>query len=186
MNSRSSRSWTGIVAICVGVAVLAAASASVMVIAFGGSMAGPWRGPVGSQCDVPELPGSVVDVALADAGTMMGSGPIMVSVRAEPQVIATGTISFLVRNRGQLVHELTVMPVTASGPGSRRTDSDGTVSEDGALGHAESACASGEGDGIPPGSASWLTLKLTPGQYELICNEPWHYRNGMYDVLTVT
>jgi len=26
---------------------------------------------------------------------------------------------------------------------------------------------------------------LKPGRYELVCDEPWHYAAGMFDVLTV-
>ena len=28
-------------------------------------------------------------------------------------------------------------------------------------------------------------MTLKPGHYELVCDEPWHYAAGMFDVLTV-
>ena len=46
-------------------------------------------------------------------------------------------------------------------------------------------CGAGPGEGIAPGDASWVTLALKPGRYELVCNLPGHYANGMYGSLTV-
>lgn len=188
MNPGQPLSVKALVLIVVGVILLAAASTFMVTVPLsGGSMDGAWSQSAELPCDVPQLAGGVVDVTLIDSGySMMGGWPMMVGVRAQPQTVPAGAVSLLVRNRGQMVHELTVMRVLAGGPGSRRSDSDGTVAEEGSLGHAEAACGTGEGDGIPPGGTSWLTLELRPGQYELICNEPWHYRAGMYEVLTVT
>jgi uncharacterized cupredoxin-like copper-binding protein len=42
-----------------------------------------------------------------------------------------------------------------------------------------------DGDGLAPGSTGWVTLTLKPGRYELVCDEPWHYAAGMFDVFTV-
>ncbi len=41
------------------------------------------------------------------------------------------------------------------------------------------------GDGIAPGAASWVTLHLDAGRYELICNLPGHYAAGMFTELDV-
>lgn len=178
-------SRTALAAVIVAVVLAAAVSTFVLTSPTG---PGPfWRGSAAElRCDVPPLPGSLVDVTLADYGPAMmgGRSPMMVSVRAQPQAVKAGAVSLIVRNRGQLVHELTVMPVASPGPGSRITGPDGTVGEEGSLGHAETACGTGEGDGIPAGGTSWLTLELPPGQYELICNEPWHYQAGMYQLIT--
>ena len=46
--------------------------------------------------------------------------------------------------------------------------------------------ASGTGDGITSGTVSWTTVTLPPGRYELICNLPNHYADGMYQELVVT
>lgn len=171
------------------VAVVLAAAVSTFAIT-GSTGPGPsWRGSAADiPCHIPPLPGSLVDVTLDDygSGMMGGTWPMMATVQAQPQVVEAGTVSFLVRNSGQYVHELTVLPTTSAGPGTRITGPDGEVSEEGALGHAEASCGAGEGDGIPPGGTSWLTLDLPPGQYELICNEPWHYQAGMYQILTTT
>lgn len=176
---------TALAAVIVAVVLTAAVSTFVITGSTGGSPF--WRSSAAEiPCDVPALPGSQVDITLVDygSGMMGGRWPMMVSVRAQPQTVKAGVVSLLVRNRGQYVHELTVLPELGSGLGTRFTAPDGTVSEEGALGHAETSCGAGEGDGIPPGGTSWLTLELPPGQYELICNEPWHYQAGMYQVLT--
>lgn len=186
MTHTQPMSRTALAAVIAAVVLVAAASTFALTGPTGpGSL---WPDSTAAvPCDVPPLPGSLVDVTLADYGSAMmgGRAPMMVSVRAQPQTVKAGTVSLIVRNRGRLVHELTVMPVASPGPGSRITAPDGTVPEEGSFGHAETACGTGEGDGIPPGGTSWLTLELPPGQYELICNEPWHYQAGMYQILTV-
>lgn len=54
------------------------------------------------------------------------------------------------------------------------------MSETDGLGEASNACGEGGGEGIPPGSASWVTLHLDPGSDELMRNLPDHYARGMY------
>jgi len=53
-------------------------------------------------------------------------------------------------------------------------------------GEASTACGSGIGDGISPGSRGWTTVTLEPGTYELLCDVPWHYASGMFTTLRVT
>lgn len=183
-DRRFSRLVLAAVIVCVVIA--AAGSTFVMVGPFSGFRGTP-RGFADTQCSVPPLPESVVDVTLYDAGpSMMGSRPVMVGIGVLPDTVASGTISLLVHNGGGLVHELTVLRLTGEQAGALPNGPDGTAAEGNALGHAEVACGTGEGAGIPPGGTSWLTLELAPGRYELICNEPGHYRSGMYSVLTVT
>jgi uncharacterized cupredoxin-like copper-binding protein len=139
------------------------------------------------SCDAPRLPGRVVHVALDDmgGGMMMGPTPMHASLRVDDGTVAAGQVSFVVRNRGGLVHEMLVLPLPRDGPGTRPVGSDGKVDEAQSLGEASRSCGAGVGDGLAPGSTGWLTLNLTSGRYELICNEPWHYAAGMFDVLTV-
>ena len=89
-------------------------------------------------------------------------------------------------NTGALVHELVVLPILADGPGTRPTGADGKIDESQTLGESSRSCAVDRGDGIAPGSTGWTTLTLKPGQYELVCDQPWHYAAGMFNVLTVT
>ena len=185
MSTAQAISRPALSAVIVAVVVAAAASTFALTVPTGTGYGPSWFGSAAEvPCDIPALPGTLVAVTLVDYGSGMMAWPMMVSVRAQPQTVKAGTVSLIVRNRGQYVHELTVLPVGNAGPGARISAADGTVSEEGSLGHAETSCGTGEGDGIPPGSTSWLTLELPPGQYELICNEPWHYQAGMYQLLT--
>jgi len=137
-------------------------------------------------CSTPHLAGSTVEVALSDRGnSMMGRGPMMVTMQANPGSVGSGQVSFVVRNGGALVHELVVLPLPTDGPGTRPVGADGKIDESQSLGEASRSCAAGSGDGIAPGSSGWVTLTLKPGRYELVCDEPWHYAAGMFDVLTV-
>ena len=44
----------------------------------------------------------------------------------------------------------------------------------------------GEVEDMAPGKSKHLTLKLTPGNYVLICNQPGHYAMGMHVPFVVT
>jgi uncharacterized cupredoxin-like copper-binding protein len=44
----------------------------------------------------------------------------------------------------------------------------------------------GEVEDMAPGESKHMTLKLTPGRYVLICNQPGHYSMGMHSSLVVT
>ncbi|SOD72223.1 hypothetical protein SAMN05892883_1641 [Jatrophihabitans sp. GAS493] len=46
-------------------------------------------------------------------------------------------------------------------------------------------CAEGAGTGIGSGTVSWVTVTLPPGRYELICNLPNRYADGMRQAVTV-
>ena len=70
--------------------------------------------------------------------------------------------------------------------GQRVPGPDGKADEKGSLGEASASCGAGAGDGIRAGTVSWTTLTLAPGRYELICNLPNHYADGMYQGLRVT
>ena len=160
----------------------AAVAAGLAVTAVAGP--GPWYAPWGASrttCTAPSLPGRVVNVTVTD---MMGA---MMGVLATPISVPAGTVSLRVTNTGTLTHELVVLPLAAGQPpGSRPVGPDRTVSEAGSLGEASATCAAGHGDGIAPGAASWVTLTLRPGRYELICNLPGHYARGMYTELDVS
>jgi len=44
----------------------------------------------------------------------------------------------------------------------------------------------GEVPDLPAGKSGSITLRLGPGSYLLICNQPNHYKAGMWTRLTVT
>jgi uncharacterized cupredoxin-like copper-binding protein len=106
---------------------------------------------------------------------------------ADRATVEHGEVSFLVTNAGRLAHEMVILPVPGTQiAGTRVTGGDGKVDEKGSPGEAAATCAEGEGQGILPGEPGWVTLTLSPGRYELICNLPGHYVAGMYTQLTVT
>ena len=144
-------------------------------------------------CSAPRsLPGRIVNVTLADMGMtrmMGGTAPLgaHMLLRASPTTILAGRISVVALNLGWRTHELVILPLVAGATaGQRVAGSDGKVAETGSLGEASHSCASRAGDGITSGTVSWTTVTLPPGRYELICNLPNHYADGMYQELVVT
>ena len=164
--------------------------------------AGPGAGMMGGgaqyhysnvTCSAPaSLPGRTVDVTLADMGItqmMGGTAPIgaHMMLRAAPASVAAGRVSLVAVNMGWRTHELVILPL-ASGrsAGQRVPGSDGKVDETGSVGEASTSCGAGAGDGIQAGTAGWTTVTLAPGRYELVCNLPNHYADGMHQELVVT
>ena len=164
-----------------------------------------------SSCTVPSsLPGQRVTAMLGDMGAgmmggyadgmmngnadgMMRGGSMMsgaagwMVLHAVPQHVAAGTVTIVAYNHGSRTHELVVLPLAAGAAiGTRPVGTDNTVNETGSLGEASRSCGDGSGDGITAGSASWVTVTLKAGRYELVCNLPGHYAAGMYTELDVT
>jgi uncharacterized cupredoxin-like copper-binding protein len=136
----------------------------------------------------PKIPkGALVNVTMADGGGMMmgGGNLMMVSLGASPESVPAGTVTFVATNVGALSHELLILPAPVDGIGTRAIGSNGKIDESTSIGEASTSCGRGPGPGISPGTASWVTLRLTPGNYELLCDEPWHYANGMFTGFTV-
>jgi uncharacterized cupredoxin-like copper-binding protein len=171
------------------VAAVALAIGTGAIVALGVSQSTtPAIGAYGTiTCTPPILTGTAVDVQVTDAGdSMMGQTPMRATLLATPVSVPAGKVSFVVADTGALVHELVILPLRADGPGTRPTGSEGKIDESQSLGEASRSCGSGTGDGIAPGSTAWTTVTLSPGRYELVCDQPWHYAAGMFDVLTVT
>ena len=166
---------------------LVVGTASLIALAVSNSSA-PVNGAYGAiSCSAPALSGTTVHVQVTDAGdAMMGQTPMRATLIATPASVPAGEVSFAVANTGALVHEMVILPLPADGPGTRPTGSDGKIDESQSLGESSRSCAGGTGDGISPGSTGWTTVNLKPGRYEMVCDEPWHYAAGMFDVLTVT
>jgi uncharacterized cupredoxin-like copper-binding protein len=143
-------------------------------------------------CTTPaSLPGTRVDVTLGDMGMtkmMSGDAPMgaRMRLRASTTHIAAGKVSLVVSNLGWRTHELVILPLGKGAAGQRVVGSNGRVSEAGSLGEASRACGPNAGEGIPSGSASWTTITLNPGRYELVCNLRNHYANGMRQAITVS
>ncbi len=144
-------------------------------------------------CTAPaSLPGRTVSVVLADMGMsrmMGGTAPLgsRMLLRASTARVAAGPVTIVATNLGWRTHELVVLPLGAGDPvGARQPAASGKVDEAGSLGEASTSCRSGAGDGIAAGSVGWTTLTLAPGRYELVCNLPNHYADGMRAELLVS
>ena len=144
-------------------------------------------------CSAPSpLPGRTVPVTLADMGMtqmMGGTAPpgARMMLRAAAATVPAGQISLVASNMGWRTHELVILPLaTGAGAGQRVPGADGKVDETGSLGEASNSCAAGSGNGITSGTVGWTTITLAPGRYELACNLPNHYADGMYQELVVT
>lgn len=201
------------VTLAIAIASIALGIASTAAVATGplGNPGSPFV-TAPPSCDVPALPGAVVDVTFADmpgammgrgmGPSMMGPGPTghhrpfapqypwpgmqMMSLSLSPTTVPQGQVSFRVVNRGAWIHELAVLPLgSGQNIGQRRIEADNKVDESASLGHVEGSCGADEGDGVVPGATGWTTITLAPGRYELVCNIAGHYRAGMYALLQV-
>jgi uncharacterized cupredoxin-like copper-binding protein len=143
-------------------------------------------------CAAPALSGRVVTVMLEDMGMtrmMNGTAPLgtRMMLRAQPPSVPAGRVSFVVENMGWRTHEMVVLPLAAGAvAGQRAVGSDRKVDESGSLGEASANCRGGAGEGIESGAVGWTTLTLPKGRYELLCNLPNHYEDGMRQELDVT
>jgi uncharacterized cupredoxin-like copper-binding protein len=143
-------------------------------------------------CSPPaSLSGSKVQAILGDmrmTHMMGGTAPLgaHMILQAIPTIVPAGRVSLVVYNLGWRTHEVVVLPLSAGAvAGQRVPGANGKVDESGSVGEVSGSCSAGRGDGIAAGSVGWSTLTLTAGRYELVCNEPNHYADGMYAELDV-
>lgn len=92
-------------------------------------------------------------------------------VKPSASTVPAGKVKFVARNVGSVEHELMIerMPI--------RMDAPGMPTEDAAMGMIDEMGSMDRGE---------MTLRLTPGKYELFCNVPGHYAAGQRTTLTVT
>ena len=146
------------------------------------------QGPTRSlaSCGPSHPRGQIVRVTLSDrGGGMMGANAMMVALGVAPDVVGAGPVTFIATNVGALNHELLILPAPRDGVGTRPVAATGKIDESSSLGEASTSCGEGRGNGISPGTSSWVTLTLPRGNYELLCDVPWHYANGMFAPLSV-
>ncbi len=188
MSGGHNRAPCGLVVASVVAVVALAVGSGTLVAAVANGQPSPVDGTFGAvSCSAPTAHGTTTEVTITDSGnSMMGQAPMMATLRANPDTVPAGQVSFVASNRGALVHEIVVLPLGGDGPGTRTTGSGGKIDEARNLGEASRSCAGCSGNDIAPGSIGWTTMTLKPGRYELVCDEPWHYAAGMFDVLTVT
>jgi len=181
--NRRAATWMMVVG-AIGVLVLG----TVLAVGIGRGRLGGGQSLTLSTCEPRTTSGSVVNVTLSDrgGGMMGGASAMMVSLDAAPGSAPSGQVTFIATNTGAINHELLILALPSDGAGTRPVGTDGKINEQSSLGEASTSCGRGPGDGISPGTRSWVTVNLAPGRYELLCDEPWHYANGMFTEFTVS
>jgi uncharacterized cupredoxin-like copper-binding protein len=94
-----------------------------------------------------------------------------------PKTAGAGVVTFMVRNRGPVAHELIVVRRASTSLPLRADDT--TVDEE--------ALEPVTAGALEPAEAGVRTLRvrLKPGHYELLCNMSGHYLGGMRSELVV-
>jgi uncharacterized cupredoxin-like copper-binding protein len=119
-----------------------------------------------------------VNVVLQDATS--GSDMTGMKMTATPDSVIAGRVTIHATNQSQgLVHEVIVVRPRTNDAKLPYDDTTGRVIEN-------KIKDLGEVSDLPPGKSGSLTVRLTPGKYLLICNQPNHYQAGMWTNLTVT
>jgi uncharacterized cupredoxin-like copper-binding protein len=119
-----------------------------------------------------------VNVVLQDATS--GSDMTGMKMTATPDSVIAGRVTIHATNQSQgLVHEVIVVRPRTNDAKLPYDDTTGRVIEN-------KIKDLGEVSDLPPGKSGSLTVRLTPGKYLLICNQPNHNQAGMWTNLTVT
>ena len=121
----------------------------------------------------PTTPATTAPAAATKVAVLMGK-PQEFSMSAAPAQVAAGKTTFIVANKGFVVHEMVV--VSAPGGAASLRQPDGTADEVG---------TEGEVPDVEPGANGKLTVTLPAGKYVLLCNLPGHFAGGMYTDLVV-
>ena len=120
--------------------------------------------------------GITVAVDLRDATT---GGQTGMTVRASAVSVKSGAIVFRAVNRSaSLVHEMLVVKLAKPGQMLPYDAKHDKIDE-------EKVKSLGEVSELEPGKDGTLQVKLAPGVYALLCNQPGHYKAGMAATLTV-
>ena len=98
---------------------------------------------------------------------------------ADHKAIKAGDITFTVTNKGTVNHELLVIR-TDLAVGALTIGADNKFKED-----DPKATNVGESGEYEVGLTKTFKVKLAPGKYQLVCNIPNHYKNGMHIAFTV-
>ena len=116
----------------------------------------------------PTTPATTAPAAATRVAVLMGK-PKEYSLSAAPAQVAAGKTTFVVANRGSVLHEMVVVPSAGGAAALRQPD-----------GTADEAGTEGEVPDVEPGAGGKLTVTLPAGEYVLLCNLPGHFAGGMY------
>jgi uncharacterized cupredoxin-like copper-binding protein len=118
-----------------------------------------------------------VNVLLEDASE--GGNLAGMKMTATPDSVKAGRVTIHASNKSQaLVHEVIVVRPPPHDAPLPYDESAGRIIE-------KKIKDLGEVADLPPGKSGSLTLRLTPGNYLLVCNQPNHYKAGMWTKLIV-
>lgn len=121
---------------------------------------------------------TLVNVKLQDPSSNPPAASMQMAL--DQSTVPAGKVTFHAVNLSKnAVHELLVVRTDGSGASLPYDESKSEVVEK-RIRHL------GEIADLKPGSSGSMTLALKPGAYELICNQPGHYKAGMAAALTVT
>lgn len=112
--------------------------------------------------------------ATASTVTVTLGAPTEFALTASPAEVPAGKVTFTVANKGEILHEMVVVPGAGA---AALTQPDGSASEEG---------SPGEVPDVPPGEGGTVTIDLPAGDYVLLCNLPGHFAGGMYTTFVVT
>ena len=97
--------------------------------------------------------------------------------------VHAGPIIFRVKNRSNdMVHEFLVVQ-TDLDPNALPMEEDGTKVDEAKLKEIKEIKELGD---LDPGKSSEMRMMLKPGRYLMFCNQPGHFRAGMFAILVVT
>lgn len=121
---------------------------------------------------------STVRVLLQDPST--GNGVTKMQIVPDPDHVKAGRVTFAITNESKdLVHEMLLLREPRAGSPLPYNTKDQRVIEAKTVKLVDS-------DDIKPGASVRKTVTLRPGSYEMICNQPDHYAQGMKAAFTVT
>jgi uncharacterized cupredoxin-like copper-binding protein len=127
---------------------------------------------------LPALADGMVNVSLEDASE--GGNLAGMKMTATPDTTKAGRVTIHATNKSSaLVHEVIVVRPPANDVPLPYDAKQGEVIE-------KRIKDLGEVSDLSPGRSGSLTVRLSPGSYLLICNQPNHYKAGMWTRLTVT
>lgn len=119
----------------------------------------------------------VVQIALRDSSTDPAISGMQ--IKAEPMTVKAGRVTVTAVNQSKdLVHEVLVIPAPSDGKALPYDTKTASIVE-------KRAHAKGEVSDLKPGAHGSVTLSLAPGIYLLVCNQPGHYKAGMFTKLVV-
>jgi len=122
-------------------------------------------------------------LAIGSSASFAATTPVKVSlldnaIQLDKASVKAGKVTFHVTNQAgsKMVHEMVVIKTDLA---EDKLPLKGNVVDESKLKNL------GEAHDMKPGKSRKLSLKLKPGHYVLICNQPQHYSQGMHVAFTV-